>query len=249
MTSLEGTPSDDLPEVSALGTTDVGVAFVSFSARDPDGRDEAYLAWHGLDHCPEQYRLDGLRHAQRLVSTPACRAVRASSHPRYEAVDHVMTYLFTDHARLPAFGGLGAALGRGGRMPLRLPSVELGVFDAEGRVAAPSAKAGADVLPWRPALGAYLLVEEGDADPPRDLADVAGVAGLWWFAGARAPGPFDADHRGIRLSYCFLDDDPVLVGSRLVPFLERRWQATGATPLLAAPFHTVVPFEWGRHLP
>ena len=38
-----------------------------------------YLDWHLHDHLPEQHRLPGLRHGQRWVSTPACRAARAAS--------------------------------------------------------------------------------------------------------------------------------------------------------------------------
>ena len=92
MTHLEGTPSDQLPDVLVTGSTDVRMAFISLSAREPDGRDADYIAWHSLDHRPEQYRLAGLRNSLRLVSTPACRAVRAASDSHYDAVDHVMGY-------------------------------------------------------------------------------------------------------------------------------------------------------------
>ena len=54
---------------------------------------------------------------------------------------------------------------------------------------------------------------------------------------------------GQRITYCFLDDDPVATAERLRPVLERRWSDTGVTPLLAAPFHPVVPRDWQRHLP
>ena len=245
---LPGRPSDDLPDVLAAGSTDVKLAFVSMSARDPDGRDAEYIEWHSLDHRPEQYRLAGIRHAERLVSTPACRAARAASGPRYEPVDHVMTYFFADAGALPSFAALGAALGRGGRMPVRLPSVELGVFALDGRLAAPRVGVGADVVAWRPSLGAYLLVEEGSASPA-ELVDVDGVAGIWWHRGERAPAPFETDHRGVLLTYCFLDEDPVEVAERLRGPLDRRWRAGDVSPVLAAPFHTVVPFEWDRFLP
>jgi hypothetical protein len=120
---LAGTPSDQLPDVLATGRTDVRYAFVSLSAREPNGRDAEYIAWHSLDHRPEQHRLPGLRNSLRLVSTPACRAARAASTEAFDAVDHVMTYLFTDLAEMPGFNALGKALGEGGRMPLRLPSL------------------------------------------------------------------------------------------------------------------------------
>jgi hypothetical protein len=31
--------------------------------------------------------------------------------------------------------------------------------------------------------------------------------------------------------------------------LEHRWRTEAVVPLLAAPFHTLVPFEWARYLP
>src|SRR5580704_16251372 len=122
MVHLEGTPSDRLPDVLCTGSTDVQLAFISMSAREPNGRDAEYLAWHSLDHRPEQYRLSGLRNSLRVVSTPACRAARAASVDEYDAVDHVMTYHFDDQSALPSFNALGAALHQGGRMPLRLPT-------------------------------------------------------------------------------------------------------------------------------
>jgi hypothetical protein len=103
MTHLEGIPSDQLPNVLGTGLTDVHLAFVSLSTREPHGRDAEYIEWHFLDHRPEQYRLAGLRNSLRLVSTPACRAVRAASTEEYDAVDHVMTYLFTDLESLVPF--------------------------------------------------------------------------------------------------------------------------------------------------
>ena len=54
---------------------------------------------------------------------------------------------------------------------------------------------------------------------------------------------------GQTISYCFLDDDPVSVAERLRPALEERWGEGTITPLFAAPFHPVVPHEWGRYVP
>src|SRR5262245_45701567 len=175
----EETPSAALPDVLALGHTDVTTIVVSMATRHPEGRDAEYLAWHTLDHRPEQHRLTGLRGSIRLVSTPECRSWRAVSDARYDAVDHVMTYLFTDPEALEPFGALGAALAKGGRMPLRLPNVELAAYRLDGTDAAPRVCVGADVIPWRPALGVYLLVERG-ATPASALVDVPGVAGVWW---------------------------------------------------------------------
>jgi hypothetical protein len=248
MTRLEGTPSEQLPAVLATGSTDIGHAFISLSEREPDGRDAEYIEWHSLDHRPEQYRLAELRNSLRLVSTPACRSARAASAEHYDAVDHVMTYLFSDLAVLPRFSALGAALNTGGRMPLRLPSAGFMTADLVGKTAAPDAVAGADVIPWRPATGVYLLIEDGHA-PADALVDVPGVAGAWWYHGALAPAPFSTDARGLQVTYCYLDDDPVATAERLGAVVQQRWGAGDVRGLLAAPFHLIVPFDWTRHLP
>jgi hypothetical protein len=248
MVRLAGSPSDQLPDVLATGSTDVRLAFISLSAREPEGRDAEYVAWHSLDHRPEQHRLAGLRNSLRLVSTPACRAVRAASVDHYDAVDHVMTYLFSDPAALTPFSDLGAALHNGGRMPLRLPTVEFMTAHLAGKAAAPVAVAGADVLPWRPALGVYLVIERGDVTPDA-LTEVPGVAGVWWYRGAVAPAAFGTDSRGLQITYCYLDDDPVATGALLGDQMRRRWASGDVVGLLAAPFYLPVPFDWTRHLP
>jgi hypothetical protein len=244
---LRGTPSDQLPAVLAAGATDIRMIFISMSAREPGGRDAQYLEWHSLDHRPEQHRVAGLRQSFRVVSTPACRAARAFSDPRYNAVDHVMTYFFADGAALDQFKALSGAL-VGGRRPFRLPSVESGYFRLAGKVANPGAITGADVIPWRPARGACLIGERG-AESPVALTDIAGVAGIWWHQGGTPPVPDFPDNTGVQVTYCFLDGDPVEIAERLRRPLERRWASGNVVPLFAAPFHTVVPFEWERFLP
>ena len=74
MPLLQGTPSDDAEAVLATGRTDVSTIFVSMSARHPEGRDAEYLAWHTLDHRPEQYRLASLRAAMSARTVTPGRA-------------------------------------------------------------------------------------------------------------------------------------------------------------------------------
>jgi hypothetical protein len=266
-----GIPSDEAPEILAAGRNAITTVFVSMSARHPEGADAQYLRWHTFDLRPEQHRLPSLRASLRLVSTPRCRANRAASDDRYDAVDHVMTYFFTDSAGLHGFAALNAALRASGRKPYvvgdhqagpeeerLLPQVEQGVYSPTGMAAAPRVKVGAEVLPWFPMHGAYLLVEKGEA-PPTDLLEVAGVAGAWWLT-PHDPGPtFVAEtaeqtrdplvaEAGMQLTYCFLVDDPVDAAVELRPVLEKRW-AEGLEPLLDAPFHPVAGYEIDRHLP
>ncbi len=263
-----GTPSDEVDDILASGRDTISAVYVSMSARHPDGRDAAYLQWHTLDLRPEQHRLRSLRTSLRLVSTPPCRAARAFSDSRYDAVDHVMTYLFADRAGLQGFAELNEALRAAGRKPYidrhaaeeerLLPQVEQGLYRPAGMGAAPRVKVGADVLPWFPARGVYLLVERG-AVPVTDLIDVDGVAGAWWLTKLDPDSEFSANAAknstaplvgdgGLQIAYCFLDDDPVLTAERLLPTLEKRW-ADGIEPLLAAPFHPVAGYQFDRYLP
>jgi hypothetical protein len=94
--TLQGTPSDQVPDILAAGRGDIDILFVSMATRHPEGEDAKYLRWHTLDHRPEQHRLSAVRASLRLVSTPACRAARALSDGHFDAVDHVMTYFFRD---------------------------------------------------------------------------------------------------------------------------------------------------------
>ena len=241
MTAFAGTPSDDLPAVLETGRGDVTTVFVSLTAREPDGRDAEYLRWHALDHRPEQHRLAGLRGSLRLVSTPACRAARPAGDDRYDAVDHVMTYWFAGPESLGPFMALGRALREAGRMPLQLPSVEVASYQLAGTAVAPRVVVGADVIPWRPAVGVYLLLESGPA-PAGRLTEAEGVAGVWW--ATRADG-----ESVTQMTYCFLDDDPEAVAERLQPLLAERWHGADVRPLLAAPFFSVVPWAWDRYAP
>src|SRR5215217_2900721 len=115
---LPGTPSDEVDGVLATGRGDISTAFVSMAARHPDGADAEYLRWHTLDHRPEQHRLSAVRASLRLVSTPACRT---ASHDRFDPVDHVMSYFFSELARLDGFLTLATALADAGRMRQLVP--------------------------------------------------------------------------------------------------------------------------------
>lgn len=243
-----GTPSDACPAILATGRTDANLVFLSLSQREQAGKDLEYLVWHTMDHRPEQYRIAGLRHSLRVVSTPQCRAVRAASTAEFDAVDHVIAYLFTDPEAMPSFHALYTALCDNGRFEPKLPPVGFVVGDCAGRSAAPRVVVGADVVPWRPLLGIYLIVEDGQS-PADELVDVPGVAGVWWFDGIDCPAPFNGSSLGRQVTLCFLDQDPVETATPIAEVLARRWNKGGVQGLLAAPFHAVVPFDLSRHLP
>jgi hypothetical protein len=245
---LPGTPTDEVAAVTAAGQGEISTLFVSMATRHPDGADADYLRWHTLDHRPEQHRLAGVRASLRLVSTPACRSSRVASRGSLDAVDHVMTYFFTDPGGLGGFLDLAAALRGAGRMLPLLPPVERGVYEVRRKVAAPRVKIGSDVLPWLPVRGAFLLVERGTT-PSTDLVDVEGVAGVWSASALNVDASLASTQPGQWITYCFLNDDPVATAERLQPVLHAAWSESGTQPLLAAPFHVVVPYEWDRYVP
>jgi hypothetical protein len=246
---LVGTASDACPEILATGQTDVRTIYTSLSKRHPDGLDADYLEWHSLDHRPEQHRLAQLRASFRMVSTPACRAARAASDERYDEADHLQSYFFTDLSAMSSFNELSVALRNAGRAPYLLPLVERGVYRVDGIAAAPRIKVGADVLLWWSAKGIYFMIERGAA-PVADLVDVPGVGGAWWGAAEPLGPPFATrDNSGLHVSYLFLDDEPAEVAERLRSRLERRWSTGESDPLFAAPFHSLVAYDWDRYLP
>jgi hypothetical protein len=245
---LPGTPSDEVDGVLATGDGDITTLFVSMATRHPDGTDADYLRWHTLDHRPEQHRLSAVRASLRLVSTPACRAARASAHESFDPIDHVMTYFFTDRNGLKGFNELSTALGGADRKLSLLPPVQRGVYTVQRKAAASRVKVGADVLPWWPVRGVYLLLET-DASVSLDVLDIDGVAGVWSAGSHSVHANLASAPAGQTITYCFLDDDPVETAERLRPALEKRWSDNGIQPLLAAPFHPVVPHEWDRYVP
>ena len=249
MSVLVGTPSDECPAILATGRTDVTTIYTSLSKRHPDGRDADYLEWHTLDHRPEQHRLPQLRASFRMVSTPECRAARAASDERYDEADHLQSYFFAGLSAMDSFNDLSVALRDAGRAPYLLPLVERAVYRLDGTAASQRIKIGADVLLWWSAKGVYFMIERGGS-PVADLLDVPGVGGAWWGGAEPMDPPFcTRDNSGLHVSYLFLDDEPAEVARRLRPRLEQRWSETGNEPLLAAPFHSLVAYEWDRYLP
>ena len=173
------------------------------------------------------------------------------SHERFDPIDHVMTYFFTDSKGLEEFTELATALwGAGRKLPL-LPPVERGAYEVRSKAAAPRVKIGADVLPWWPVRGVFLLVEQGPetGTVSPSVLDVDGVAGVWSASALHVDARLASAQPSQSVTYCFLDDDPVETAARLKPVLTKRWRELRVEPLLAAPFFAVVPHEWDRYVP
>jgi hypothetical protein len=149
---------------------------------------------------------------------------------------------------MTGFLELAKGLSMAGRKLPLLPPVERGIYRVEDKAAAPRVKVGADVLPWWPIRGVYLLLE-ANASAPTDLTDIDGVAGVWSAVSQSVDARLASAPAGQTISYCFLDCDPASAAERLRPVLEKRWSEGDIEPLLAAPFHAVVPYEWDRYVP
>lgn len=93
-----------------------------------------------------------------------------------------------------------------------------------------------------------MLIERGEHSPS-ELIDAPGVGGMWWGGSLPEPKYTTAQHVGVQITYCFLDEDPAEVGLNLRPILEERWRGKSIEPLFAAPFHVLVPHQWDRFVP
>jgi hypothetical protein len=242
----------------------VKVGFFSLSHPSPTGDDRPYLAWHQLDHMPEQYQLPGLLLGQRWASTPACRAARAAGVETWSDVDHLACYLMGNPVdeTIDEFLALGRRLAELGRFSAALPSQYRGALRLLEAHAAPRALISAEVVPFRPHRGVYLIVEEPTDPAAQDahlqrrhtellpeLVSVPGVAGAWSYATTPAIRRSMFTDGDYRMTVCYLDDEPATVGERLGPVLDRMWRSAPVRPLLAAPFESVIPWDWDRFGP
>ena len=229
----------------------------SLSASAADGDDSRYLRWHHLDHLPQQYEVPGLLYGQRWVSTPECRALRPVQSERFEPVNHVVHYLFGEPVAqaVDDFFALRDHLIEIDRFPEWLPNRLVAGGEPVEVHAAASASVTAEVVPYRPNRGAYLVIEQGD--PPADgarwlpehaerLLAIDGVAGFWSFA-PTALRPDELSKSGYSLAVCYLDEDPVTVAQPIAAVLADRWERASLKPAFAAPFVSLQPFDYERH--
>ncbi len=242
----------------------VKVGFFSISHHSETGDDRSYLRWHQLDHMPEQYLLPGLVLGQRWASTPACRAVRVAEVGEWSKVEHVVCYLMGNPVdeTIDEFLNLGRHLAELGRFDVGLPSQYRGALRLLEARAAPRALIADEVVPFRPHRGIYLIVEE-IADPSGqdaflqrlhteilpELVAVPGVAGAWTFSTTPVIRRAMFTDGSFRMTLCYLDDDPAAVGERLAPLVEGIWAAAPSVPRLAAPFESLVSWDWERFGP
>ncbi|MHB8429041.1 MAG: hypothetical protein ACYDDZ_00735 [Acidimicrobiales bacterium] len=234
----------------------VAAGFFSLSAGSPSGDDRPYLAWHLLDHLPEQYRIPGILLGQRWASTPDCRGARAVGGDGWSDVDHVVCYLMTEpvDSVLDEFVALGNSLHEAGRFEVQLPSRYRGPLRLTGTRAAGWVAVSPDVVPFRPHRGIYLIVEalgpqrrSGTVTEPEvldSLVTVPGVAGAWVFTTTGEHQRTLFSRGPVQITVCYLDDEPVMAATRLEPLVTDLMRTRHV--LLAAPFESLVRWDWER---
>jgi hypothetical protein len=144
-------------------------------------------------------------------------------------------YFFSDQSGMTGFLELAKALVNGGRKLPLLPPVERGIYQVETKAAAARVKVGADVLPWWPIRGMYVLLE-ANASAPAHLTEVDGVAGVWSGASQSVDVRLASAPAGQTISYCFLDEDPVQTAQRLRPVVENGGATTASSHCSPLPF-------------
>jgi hypothetical protein len=223
----------------------VEVGFFSFT-EVPRHADRAYNEWHQLDHLPEQYQLPGIAHGERWVASPDCVAARLVDDELLGRASYVTLYLIgapVDET-IDAFGRLGAQLREVGRFHEERTALMAGGWRLAAAATSPRLPISPAVIPWRPAAGVFVLVEEGGPDAPSaaPLLEVDGVAGGWTFE----PDPDRTRSwwllQPYRITVLWLDADPIETTARLEPALRQRWSTVD--PVHAGPLRTITPYDW-----
>ena len=147
--------------------TRVGLGLVALTGGLAPELEQANLAWHQLKHVPELYGADGVLNAQRWVSTKACRDERAIESELLAPVENVISYLLGKPAKesYDSMLSYSQSLPREVDRPLGGEVLLDSFFDPVATAVAPRVEVSAQVLPWRPNRGIYLLIDQLDADP------------------------------------------------------------------------------------
>ena len=163
---------------------------------------------------------------------------------------------------LDEFFTLGRHLAELGRFPVSLPPQYRGGLRLLEAVASPRVLVSAEVVPFRPHRGVYVIIDEPDGQVPQDeslqrihtgilpsLVAVPGVAGAWSYATSpQIRRPMFSEGR-LRIIVCYLDEDPATVGERLSPLVDQLWSTSPSRLLLGAPFESLIAPDLDRFGP
>jgi hypothetical protein len=174
--------------------------FFSFTEVTDPRRHHDYNEWHQLDHRPENLALDGVRHGERWVRTPACAQASIVGDPRLGGTHYVNMYWFRSPARrsFREWQGLAERSYQWGRRPELEYTYRglMGLFSTVKGYASPEVLVSPDAVPFRPARGVLLSLRRFEArskeahryfaaydrDYAPALLSMPGVVGIWTFS-------------------------------------------------------------------
>lgn len=238
-------------------------AFFSFSRLTDQTKHRAYGEWHALDHMPENVALEGVALGTRWVRTPECAARTAASTPDLAEMQYLTTYWFRDphQESIRVWDDLASASRHWGRRPELAWTQRLrrGYHVPTKGYVNPAALVPADVLPFRPTTGAYLLASRFvgapvdvvelmqwyDQERIPELVTAPGAAGAWSFV---TEDTFAQDRKSPemtaeRVLLVYLDGDPLAYADALGAVESERAEGI-ETVLMATPLVTVRPWTW-----
>lgn len=233
-------------------------SFYPPAAPDDDG---SYLRWHLLDHMPEQYQLPGIHYAQRYIADGDYLDSRIAAAEPLAQVGNIVNYLVGDPVQktFDDLMELRHRLEEIGRFPEVRPMLQLRLLALLRWYAAPRALISAEVMPFRPHRGAFVVVEEPTStdvetwlrwlhtDHYPAVLSIPGVAGVWMYGSTSTWDPHPmAKGDPQYISVIYLDDEPLAATKLLVPLVQDRWQSGAVRPLFAGPFRTMITWEAWR---
>jgi hypothetical protein len=237
----------------------IEAGFVTFTEVTADGDHRAYNEWHQLDHLPEQFRIPGIAFGERWVLSPECAEQAVPVAEPLDDFHYVTLYLMRGplSETLDQFAAVRERLTDLGRFYPHRRTALSGAWRFLSAAAAPRVLVAAEVVPYRPALGVYVVVEEPadgydvyarrlHTDQVPALLDVPGVAGVWSFGtrlwGFAASGGAGAD--ATRITVMFLDRPPLDVAGEVAELVRRGWEAGAVRPRFAGPLLAITPWRW-----
>ena len=177
-------------------TRPVAAAILSFTEIDV-GEHRAFNEWHRFDHMPEQFVLDGVVAAERLVATPDLAARRDAVDGSLAATQYFGFYLIAQpiHKTFRELGELAIAVQGDDRwFERRGPS---GRYRLLQMYSAPNVVSDPAVMPFRPHQGVFVTVDDPkpgarqsdlatdharhEETRVRAVLDLPGAAGCWSF--------------------------------------------------------------------
>lgn len=249
-------------------TRPVKAAILSFTELDTD-QHHVFNEWHRYDHQPEQFTVEGIVAATRVVATPDLLARRHVTDAALVPTKYFGYYLISDPVQetFNALGDMVPALKAQGRWYERRRGPSVGnrlveMYASPNIVSAPAA------IPFRPHQGIFVTVddpkptastrdldaehERHEATNVREILKMPGVAGCWSFehlAPYSIPGtPYKMpERRAMRVYWLHGSPDEFLASWDALVNIKPAAHARAYTSVFAGAYRFIPPdskFDW-----